>query len=85
MAELRRGTIRRSSIAFENAPNLRPSDRVVAGLCTLFMRPGRLLGRVSVSIAGGLTVVGCIRRRSRRDQGTTPVSGNSVSREVSTD
>ena len=24
-------------------PNLRPSDRVVAGLCALFMRPGRLI------------------------------------------
>ena len=26
----------------KRSPNLRPSDRVVAGLCTLFMRPGRL-------------------------------------------
>ena len=25
------------------SPNLRPSDRVVAGLCTLFLRPGRLI------------------------------------------
>jgi hypothetical protein len=27
----------------KRSPNLRPSDRVVAGLCTLFMRPGRLI------------------------------------------
>ena len=27
----------------KRSPNLRPSDRVVAGLCTLFMRPGRLV------------------------------------------
>ena len=25
----------------KRSPNLRPSDRVVAGLCALFMRPGR--------------------------------------------
>ena len=25
------------------SPNLRPADRVVAGLCALFMRPGRLI------------------------------------------
>ena len=27
----------------QRAPNLRPTDRVIAGLCTLFMRPSRLL------------------------------------------
>jgi len=27
----------------KRSPSLRPSDRVVAGLCTLFMRPGRLV------------------------------------------
>ncbi len=27
----------------ERAPNLRPIDRVIAGLCTLFIRPGRLV------------------------------------------
>jgi putative transposase len=27
----------------ERAPNLRPMDRVIAGLCTFFIRPGRLL------------------------------------------
>ncbi len=27
----------------QRAPNLRPMDRVIAGLCTLFIRPGRLL------------------------------------------
>ncbi len=27
----------------ERAPNLRPMDRVIAGLCTLFIRRGRLL------------------------------------------
>jgi putative transposase len=27
----------------ERAPNLRPLDRVIAGLCTLFISPGRLL------------------------------------------
>ena len=27
----------------ERAPNLRPMDRVIAGLCTLFIRPGRLV------------------------------------------
>ena len=27
----------------ERSPNLRPSDRVVAGLCALFMRPGRVI------------------------------------------
>ena len=31
----------------ERAPNLRPMDRVMAGLCTLFIRPGRLL-RIAV-------------------------------------
>ncbi len=31
----------------ERAPNLRPMDRVIAGLCTLFIRPGRLL-RIAV-------------------------------------
>ena len=27
----------------KRSPNVRPSDRVVAGLCALFMRPGRLM------------------------------------------
>jgi hypothetical protein len=27
----------------KRSPNLRPSDRVVAGLCAVFMRPGRLI------------------------------------------
>src|SRR4029453_8089812 len=27
----------------KRSPNLRPSDRVAAGLCTLFIRPGRLI------------------------------------------
>ena len=27
----------------ERAPNIRPMDRVIAGVCTLFMRPSRLL------------------------------------------
>jgi hypothetical protein len=27
----------------KRSPNLRTSDRVVAGLCALFMRPGRLI------------------------------------------
>ena len=27
----------------ERAPNLRPMDRVIAGICTRFIRPGRLL------------------------------------------
>ena len=27
----------------KRSPNLRPSDRVVAGLCALFMRPGRFI------------------------------------------
>ncbi len=31
----------------ERAPNLRPMDRIIAGLCTLFIRPGRLL-RIAV-------------------------------------
>ncbi len=31
----------------ERAPNLRPMDRVMADLCTLFIRPGRLL-RIAV-------------------------------------
>ncbi|MEX2123849.1 MAG: helix-turn-helix domain-containing protein [Woeseia sp.] len=31
----------------ERAPNLRPLDRVIAGFCTLFIRPGRLL-RVAI-------------------------------------
>ena len=31
----------------ERAPNLRPMDRVITGLCTLFIRPYRLL-RVAV-------------------------------------
>ena len=31
----------------ERAPNLRPLDRVIAGFCTLFIHPGRLL-RVAI-------------------------------------
>ncbi len=31
----------------ERAPNLRPMDRVIAGLCTVFIHPGRLL-RIAV-------------------------------------
>lgn len=31
----------------ERAPNLHPMDRVIAGLCTLFIRPSRLL-RIAV-------------------------------------
>ncbi len=31
----------------ERAPNLRPMDRVIASLCTLFIHPGRLL-RIAV-------------------------------------
>ena len=27
----------------KRAPNLRPADRIITGLCTLFMRPQRLL------------------------------------------
>jgi putative transposase len=27
----------------KRSPNLRPADRVVAGLCALFIRPGRLI------------------------------------------
>src|SRR5215467_12856748 len=27
----------------KRAPNLRPSDRIIAGLCTLLMRPARIL------------------------------------------
>jgi len=27
----------------KRSPNLRPSDRVVAGLCALFMRPGLMI------------------------------------------
>jgi hypothetical protein len=27
----------------KRSPNLRPADRVVVGLCALFMRPGRLI------------------------------------------
>ncbi len=33
----------------ERAPNLRPMDRVIAGFCTLFIRPGRL-GRCGVAL-----------------------------------
>ena len=31
----------------KRSPNLRASDRVVAGLCALFMRPGRLIRAMS--------------------------------------
>src|SRR5215469_13807507 len=27
----------------KRAPNLRPTDRIITGLCTLFMRPARVL------------------------------------------
>src|SRR5438477_4989099 len=27
----------------KRAPNLRPADRIIVGLCTLFMRPARVL------------------------------------------
>jgi len=33
----------------KRSPNLRTSDRVVAGLCALFIRPGRLILRRSSS------------------------------------
>jgi hypothetical protein len=31
----------------KRAPNLRASDRIIAGLCTLLMRPPRVCGRPS--------------------------------------
>src|ERR1700716_4034728 len=35
----------------KRSPNLRPSDRVVAGLSALFMRPGRLI-RSAITMTG---------------------------------
>jgi hypothetical protein len=32
----------------KRAPNLRAADRIIAGLCTLFMRPTRVLGSAIV-------------------------------------
>jgi putative transposase len=42
-------------------------------------------GRVSVSIAGGLIVVGCIRRRSQHDPGATPAAAKFALCAMSTD
>ena len=36
----------------ERAPNLRPMDRVITGLCTLFMRPSRLLRSAVAGVPG---------------------------------
>src|SRR5438445_8733826 len=47
----------------KRSPNLRPSDRVVAGLCALFMRPGRLIR--SAIVLKPSTVLRLPRRRSR--------------------
>ena len=61
------------------APNLRPVDRLVAGVCALLMRPGRLIRAASscspprscVSIArwSSGNIVSCFRRRCGRRQG----------------
>src|SRR5262245_53091839 len=32
----------------KRAPNLRPADRIIAGLCTLLMRPARVLRSATV-------------------------------------
>ena len=52
----------------KRSPNLRPSDRVVAGLCALFMRPGRLIRSAIVFKPSTLLRLhrALIRRKYRR-------------------
>jgi hypothetical protein len=59
--------------ARKRSPNLRPSDRVVAGLSALFMRPGRLM-------RSAITMTGMHPRDERaaawRDCAGRPLSGD---------
>ena len=52
----------------KRSPNLRPSDRVVAGLCALFIRPGRLIRSAIVLKPSTLLNLhrALIRRKYRR-------------------
>ena len=52
----------------KRSPNLRPSDRIVAGLCALFMRPGRLIRSAIVFKPSTLLRLhrALIRRKYRR-------------------
>ena len=52
----------------KRSPNLRASDRVVAGLCALFMRPGRLIRSAIVLKPGTLLRLhrALIQRKYRR-------------------
>ncbi len=52
----------------DRAPNLRPMDRVVAGLCTLFIRPGQLL-RIAVVLRPSTLLAfhaALVKRKHRR-------------------
>ena len=51
----------------KRAPNLRTADRIIAGLCTLFMHPGRLL-RVAVVLKPSTL----LHLPSRSDQAKVP-------------
>ena len=58
----------------KRAPNLRATDRIIAGLCTLFMRPARVLRSArattfSIAVAGALAIAAC----SRDDRGGATV------------
>src|SRR6266404_7972113 len=71
----------------KRSPNLRPSDRVVAGLCALVMRPGRLIRSAIVVKPSTLLCLhrALIQRKYRRlfsSNGPTKPGPKGPSREV---
>ena len=78
----------------KRSPNLRPADRVVVGLCALFMRPGRLIRSAIVLKPSTLLRLhrALVQRKYRRlffvqwaDEARRRLRGKSIPREVSTD
>ena len=71
----------------KRSPNLRPTDRVVAGLCALFMRPGRLIRSAIVVKPSTLLSLhrALVQRKYRRlfsSNGPTKPGPKGPSREV---
>ena len=52
----------------KRAPNLRAADRIIAGLCTLFMRPARVLRSAIVLKPSTLSVMGLRPTKSHENQ-----------------
>ena len=74
----------------KRSPNLRPSDRVVAGLCALLMRPGRLIRSAIVFKPSTLLSIhrALIRRKYHRlfsSKGPMKPGAKGPSRAISTD